>query len=350
MAGGTGTAERLSGLRAFAAEAAARAEESLAAAGATLEGDLVLAGRRIRVHGPAGAFTERLIAPYGPRFGPADGGEPPVATVLALHDGVAERPLPPPPWGAGDYGQLDGIAGIEPGLHAAYQLEQHVLAVGADATGVVWARDPTLLPEHEFGALARNLFSWALGEPPLLPVHGAVVGSGGVGVLVAGMGGAGKSTTVLACLERGMELVGDDHCLLDPGPPAVAHALYAYAKLTEDGRRRLPELAARARGRVLDKLLVPLDGELASRCAEAQTLGAVVLPRLGATPGLRPAPPGGALVALASATFFLPPAQRGTAVRALSAMARALPVYELGLSEDLDEVHSAVRGLVEAMT
>ena len=100
VAGGNGTAERLSGLRAFAAEAAARAEESQAGAGATLEGGiLVLAGGRIRVHGPAGAFTERLIVPYGSRFGPADGGEPPVATVPALHhNGVAERPLPPPPW------------------------------------------------------------------------------------------------------------------------------------------------------------------------------------------------------------------------------------------------------------
>ena len=185
-----------------------------------------------------------------------------------------------------------------PRLHAANGPQEAGCprCVGADADG----RRPAVLfrtlPPTRVGALARNLLAWALGELLLPPVHGAVVGSGGVGVLVAAaLAAPGKSTTVLACLERGMELVGDDHCLSSLGLSAVA----AWApRLRQADRGRLvgacPSSPLARAGRVLDKLLVPLDGELASRCAEAldTPLRAVILPlprrHAGSAPG--PAP------------------------------------------------------------
>ena len=49
--------------------------------------------------------------------------------------------------------------------------------------------------------------------------------------LIVGRGGAGKSTTVLACAQAGAEFLGDDLCLVEmgdeasPEPPFTAFTL-----------------------------------------------------------------------------------------------------------------------------
>jgi hypothetical protein len=72
--------------------------------------------------------------------------------------------------------------------------------------------------------------------------HGAAVGSDNGGVLIVGAGGAGKTTTALACLEAGMKYLGDDRCLLSMGEFPHIHSLYGTAKLADIAR--FPEFEA----------------------------------------------------------------------------------------------------------
>ena len=161
-------------------------------------------------------------------------------------------------------------------------------------------------------------------------MHAAAVGVRGHGVLLAGAGGAGKSTTALAAYARGLELCGDDYCALGPGP--TVHALYGVGKLEPDAARLVPEL---------DGPIVALEP------TPSLALSAVVLPRVvpGGRTTLTPVSPAAALRALApSSTFQLPGAPRGP-FAALAALVRELPAYRLELWEDLDGAVGALEQL-----
>lgn len=103
-------------------------------------------------------------------------------------------------------------------------------------TAVVWMHDVDAVPLwvriHRF---RRLLHGWARGFGADR-VHAGVVGIDGVGVLAAGPGGSGKSTTVLAAMQAGLLSAGDDYVLVDTAPQAgsspAAHALYGAMQCT----------------------------------------------------------------------------------------------------------------------
>ena len=66
--------------------------------------------------------------------------------------------------------------------------------------------------------------------------HAAVIGEDGVGLLIVGEGGRGKSTLALAAIGAGMDYLGDDYCLVDPQPPYRAYRLFNTAKLQVNAR------------------------------------------------------------------------------------------------------------------
>src|SRR5437588_6712581 len=76
----------------------------------------------------------------------------------------------------------------------------------------------------------RPLLTWWAAANGFALVHAAAVSTGGAAVLVAGPPSAGKSTVAMACRNAGWEVLGDDYCVVEPGPPPVVHPLYGYAK------------------------------------------------------------------------------------------------------------------------
>ena len=72
-------------------------------------------------------------------------------------------------------------------------------------------------------------------------LHGSTVAENGRAVTLAGSSGAGKSTSALTCALAGMDLLGDDACVVDPRAPERVYSIYGRAKLETDS-------AARARG------------------------------------------------------------------------------------------------------
>jgi hypothetical protein len=74
-------------------------------------------------------------------------------------------------------------------------------------------------------------------------LHAAVIARAGEGLLLAGRGGAGKSTTLLACLQGGLESGGDDYLALSRlGTPTV-YPLYDTVCVHADTFARLAGLS-----------------------------------------------------------------------------------------------------------
>ena len=82
------------------------------------------------------------------------------------------------------------------------------------------------------------LAAWLAG-PSTQVLHAGAVAYEGAAAVVFGAGGAGKSTTVLACAMAGAGFLGDDLVLVESGHNAepVVHCLFATLKLNADSAR-----------------------------------------------------------------------------------------------------------------
>ncbi len=224
---------------------------------------------------------------------------------------------------------------------AVWQL--HDPAAGA---AVYWAREVTAIPEWDYGAPLRNLLAWALHDAGRVLLHGAVVGDARGALLVAGAGGAGKSSTTLAALRHaGLNTVGDDFVAL--AGDGFAEALFDTVKLDAAALRRLavpagwvanPARPAGEKARL--HLLRDMPGALVPRLAVRALVVPAIVAR--ADSAVVPASPGTLLRALAPSSLFLVPGAERQRFAALAALTQRLPCLTLELGSD----PAGVAGLV----
>jgi hypothetical protein len=215
---------------------------------------------------------------------------------------------------------------------------------------VVWTADAAGLPEWEDAAPLRDIIHWASAPHPWLLAHAACVGqggrAGGRAVLLAGAGGAGKSTTTAACVLAGMQTTGDDFVLADPDA-RVAHALYDTIKLGPESLALLPGWAGAIAnpGRDADqKARIHLRQARPGALASTLKLGALLLPAVSgaARTTIAPAQPGEAMRALVPSTAFLLRGGAAGAIRKAGVLARALPAFRLSLGPDPAEAAAVI--------
>ena len=137
-----------------------------------------------------------------------------------------------------------GFASIFPPIRAC-----SACTIGRRAVPCTGCRKHGNLPYWETAAPFRILFHWWSQSFGGQISHAAAVGRDGKGVLLAGRGGSGKSTTAICCVDAGMEYVGDDYVLLTRTPTPTAHSLYNSAKIhTAFLRQALPHWQDRVAG------------------------------------------------------------------------------------------------------
>jgi hypothetical protein len=303
------------------------------AAAPVLERDIAPGGVPVRIRIASSGLAERLgEALPAPAAGPA-------ATPVATLEAVAGVTMPPAPWAPDDVLPGEEVRGFTEGARIAAVAPMHGTVSLYDrerGDGFFWTRSAAAMPDWECGSPLRHLLRWALADHGFALLHGAAVGvPGGEGVLLLGAGGSGKSTTALACLEAGLDVVADDYCLLDED--RTAHRLYPIGKLGPRSLALLPGLGA---------LAGPLRGPqgkahvaLGPRYAPAVRLRALVLPRVASRTGT-PERVRGADVyrRLLASTMLQMPGRRSATLAALGGLIRALPAYELPVGPDLDAV------------
>jgi len=193
------------------------------------------------------------------------------------------------------------------------------------------------------GASAYDLFSRWLGKLGWQFVHAAAVGTERGGVLIAGYGGAGKSTLAFSTLNSPLRYLSDDYCVLAPGNPLRVLALYGSGKLTEASLRLLPHLQALSGNKEdpqREKDVFFLEEQFPGQQIHQLTVRAIVLPQIGASRTfLEPADRKEALGVLGRSTFrqLSSPCAPGF-IRILQSI-RGLPTYRLHLEQDFAPAH-----------
>ncbi|SFR34912.1 hypothetical protein SAMN04488005_0729 [Yoonia tamlensis] len=221
------------------------------------------------------------------------------------------------------------------------------------AIGIQWMASREGYPAWDAGSPLRNFVQWHLGAVDRSLLHGGTLALDGAGVLLAGAGGAGKSSTVLAGIFAGLQSVGDDYVLVDAGKRAAC-PVFDTLKQDEAGLRRLGQWdhaaipkAANWQGKHQFYLPDVTDGALASQI----DLKAILLPHLthGDQTSVTPVDAKSAFIALAPSGVTQIHCDRPRLFSVAGKIARLLPAYRLDLGTEPDEITAVLRQFLRTL-
>jgi hypothetical protein len=299
---------------------------------------------------------------------PVEGVEPDFKILAwdSLHSGV---PMWSPPWTTGDYLPRGEIAGYnDERFRAVFRFDSGILSLyDADRQiGLWWTQDYAQIASYEHAAPFLLLFHWwhALNRHNSILLHAAAVGTEDRGgLLLAGRGGSGKSTTALASLLDGRWLyVADDYCVVRAGAEgATVHSLYCSAKLDAKTLASFPGLRCNASSPdgwrdPQEKVILNLHGSFSKRLRKELPLRAILLPHVpkesnGKRPSrFTPVGSGAAVRALAPSTLFQLPGAGANNFRMIAALTNGLPCFQVELGSDLAAMSRSLQQFMERLT
>ena len=194
-----------------------------------------------------------------------------------------------------------------------------------------------------------------LDQGRIQPLHAGLVARNGQGVMLAGGGGAGKSTAALCCLTGGFDFLGDDYIVLESAEDGsfTGHSLYSSAFLDPEHLTRFSGLASHAvRGRYAeeDKHLLLLSKLFAGRLPARVPIRYVLLPRVraGGQARLAVATRGEALRRLVPSCLLRGPRLGREGFKVLVKLVERVECRWLDLGADLEAVPRVVENLLGA--
>lgn len=314
-----------------------------------------IAGRRIEL-AFAGPGLERQILPAlehlrsSRQEGKGD-------LTVSIWDSVSTgQVMPAPPWRLEDCVERGEVRGFNnERFHTAYFLGSGVLNMldRERNEGLFWVRDGSSLAIWESGAPLLALLNWWFSDETRQLVHAAAIGYPDGGILLAGKGGSGKSTTALASLDTDLFYAGDDYCLLEVKPKLQVHSLYNSAKLNRDNLARFPGLGRlfdQPSARIEEKALVFLRERAADRLTAGFPLKGVFLPRVTGREetSLESISPAMAMRALAPSSLFQLCGAGKKSFQVMAGLIRGVPCYQLNLGTDLNGVTNVICNYLRA--
>ena len=239
-------------------------------------------------------------------------------------------------------------------LLAAYPHTPRLWEVASVSMGRVVQVTETVddLPVWDSGAPLRTPIHWACVDRGWRLVHAATLGIGRRAVLIVGPGGVGKSGTTLAGMANGLQTVGDDYVLVEPGNPPIARPVYRLLKQDRRGIARIPGLEARlldSRPNWQGKLEFDPERVFPGAMAESQEIVAIVTPviaRAGIS-RIEPLQASETLPILTRAILTQFPGERDSGFLFSVGLSKKLPAFRLVLSESPEEVAGVLRQFVE---
>jgi hypothetical protein len=275
--------------------------------------------------------------------------------TVCLWDSVSTgTKMPPSPWSTDDYLARGEVRGYNNDRFLfAFNLGSCVLSM-LDTNmnlAIYWIQDARRLPYDESGAPLRTILYWFMDNHKRQLVHAASVGTHKGGFLIVGKGGAGKSTTALACLSSELFYAGDDYVLLSRNPVPFVYSLYNTAKLNASDISRFPNLLpAIKNSENLDKekALFFLYNHYPEKVTKGFPVKAILLPLITGFhyTRLKKATPAAGLTALAPSTIFQLPLAGHKVFQKLSMFVRQVPTYILEIGTDLNGIPDVILGLL----
>ena len=252
--------------------------------------------------------------------------------------------FPSPPWGGHTpYTRRGDIPWFrDPRYFSAYNWAAQVVCLydRAERLGIYWTGDAGALPGWEQTAPMRTLLHWHGLTHQLQMTHAAVID----GLLLAGKGGSGKSTTALACLEAGMPFLSDDYCFVQLEPQPTAFGILANARIFPSSLQWLPQLSGSDFQNSDDKIALNLE----SRRVREMPIRAILLPRLAELdegPVLESATFAEAVKAVVLPTMAQLPGAGPETYAILSGLCQKLPIYRLRLNRPASEIPTLLKEL-----
>jgi hypothetical protein len=328
------------------AEMLARMREAFATAAGARPGEVAeqrvrLAGRPVLFRVAGAALVERTLPPLRHLFDRDPDGDPELTVELwdELATGVPMPvPLPDDPF---EQAGERWIAHCAPGLTTVLDRTGGVIAG--------WRANAFAAPEEGWRTLPWILPVWYL-DGGVQVVHAGLVGLNGAGVLIAGEGGSGKSTTCLAAATAGLEFLGDDFVgIEEDGGGWTGYSLSSTSRTTYDTLERHPEIAgglevSESEGKNI--VFIDPEGTRASI-----PIAGILLPRLGGERVQRTPASGGAVVSAFLPTSLILVVGTGAERMArLGRLARGLPAQWIEAAGPPQDVAAEVRRALEELT
>lgn len=327
------------------------------AAGATRQLDFCIAERRVRLEFAGVSAIQSLTRALNHLTLPPQ-AEPDI--TLHVWD-LAETgdAIPPPPWDEELYERaVNGIGVEQDNRVITYHPDGRILYVydSARHIGYVVTFDQAQLPVYERAAPLRPILFPALADFNIQYTHGACIGLPDGGVLIAGRGGAGKSTTSLACLHSELLFAGDDYCALEHAPFAGdtprAHSLYSSAKAGAATIARLPFLEPLVQywdTEGSQKAICFLHEQFPEKIIKSFPLRAVLIPRVTGERDTRAerASAQAALLALAPSTVAQLPHADGRVFQRLARLMRQVPCYYFLAGTEMQQIPRTILKVLE---
>jgi hypothetical protein len=215
-----------------------------------------------------------------------------------------------------------------------------------------WIDDAQSIPYWEQGSPVQTILNWWTTDRQHQYVHAGAVGTPAGGVLLAGKGGSGKSSTALACIDSPLLYASDDYCLVVNNPHPYVYSLYNTAKLKgQADLERFPKLAHLVDNvdRIgLEKAMLFLHQHHPDKISRGFPIKAVLVPQVTGKldTHLRPTTAGTALRALAPSTIFQLAGSGQTAFRIMSNLVNQVPCYALELGTDMAQIPDTILRLL----
>ncbi len=260
-------------------------------------------------------------------------------------------------WRVSDFGLKRLVPGWSDNDRTTYLLRgERGLAVAdwKSDQAYVWVPSIEAFFARERAAPFRWIIDGLAQRRGLTAVHAAVIGEGGIGLLIVGEGGRGKSTLALAAIGAGMDYLADDYCLVDARPPYRAYRLFNTAKLRNNATVQPNWIADPAHkmepvsgGRHVFNLARLAPGSLADRLE----IRALLLPEFtGDTlPVLEMAPPNEAFRRAAPSTVAQCEGSEAQVAAEVGRLVRTLPSYRIRMTQNPRQSIELIRGLIHTL-
>lgn len=262
-----------------------------------------------------------------------------------------EAPAPPPEdSGVGailEHGKIRGYCDDD--ITAFYDLSCDILSVVnlRERRAYYAVRDLKRVQPWEKPAPLKAILNRWLSSLGIQLIHGGAVGQEGGGVILAGPGGAGKSTSALACLASALGIISDDYCLVQPGETTWVHNIYGTAKLRRDNLERIPHLAGKLEDTDLregSKPILFLRDHFPEKLRVRFPLRAILLPKVTGLRDTRLVPVHRMLgwKAICPSTMTQLPGFEPASMKLVSDAVRAVPVFSLEAGTDLPQIPQVI--------
>jgi hypothetical protein len=292
--------------------------------------------------------------------------EEPSLTVCIWDDISTNTQMPPPPWLGLTAASPDGncesvytrrgdVRGFsDHRIYTSYNWDANALSILDKKCNLAlyWTNNAHRLPSYETSAPLRTIFHWWVNQFGLQFVHSGAVGSIRGGVLLAGKGGSGKSTTALTCLNSELLYVSDDYCLISTDPVPYAFCVYSSAKLDADNIQRIPHLMPTISNNDRidkEKAVFFLYPYFEKKIIAGFPVRAILLPRIsgGRETSLAPASSVDALKALALSTMSQLAGAGRESLEIMNRLVQMVPCYHMKLGTDLTRIPHVIDGLLK---